>query len=384
MKKYFLFVSMFILILFCACLAQSTAPHKVAEVAEIKGTLEVKREKDSWLTASIKMPAYINDQLRTNSSSVADVEFLIGGHVGIDKNTTIEITGERDIKDITKRTFAQKIVLKAGALWAKFKGQEKDLQFQTQGGVLAIKGTEFVLEEKPDSKQTQVYVLEGEVSYTTPKEQIIAKAGDKITIPWQDVPVVRHYKPEELKKECENNFADLYNAIKDIIGFVQMAQSFSGQTIVDSSSLGYACLAAEVINNPGEAVKNYAVSTASSYVPGPFGSLISSAASSGGGEQKKPDFPTNLTPDQTEVESLNPSFSWSAFEGAGADSYLVLLSPQEDMKDLYWSQQVPGATAEYPGWAKTLQKGVKYYWRVIAVNGGKAVSKASQTYFTVK
>lgn len=377
MKKYLLII-LFIAALICACFAQE--PQKVAQVADIKGALEVKKQNSDWSYASVKMPAYVQDQFKTDNSSVADLEFLIGGHVGINKNTVIEITGERDIKDLTKRTFTQKVVLKAGAIWAKFKGQDKNLQFQTRGGVLAIKGTEFVMEEKPDAKQTQVSVLEGEVLYTTAKGEISAKAGDKITIPWQDVPVVRHYKPEELKKECENNFADLYNAIKDIIGFVVMAQAISGQSIVDSGTLGYACMAAEVINNPADAVKNYAVSAASSYVPGPFGSMISGAASNK--EEKKPDFPTGLSPDQIEAEGLNPSFSWSAFPGA--DSYLVLLSPQEDMKDLYWSQEVPSTSAQYPNWAKTLQTGTKYYWRVIAASGNKAVSKASQTFFTVK
>lgn len=381
MKKYFIILVMFLFCIFSACFAEDLP--KVADVAEIKGTLEVKKPSETaWSAATVKMPAYIQDQFKTDANSVADLEFLVGGHVGINKNTIIEITGVRDAKDVTKKSLTQKIILKAGAIWAKFSGQDKSLQFQTQGGVLAIKGTEFVVEENAAAKETKIYVLEGEVAYTTPKEEITAKAGDKITIPWENVPVVKHYKPEELKNECKNNFAELYEGIKNILQFVSMAQSFAGGSVVDTSSLGYACMAVDVINNPAEAIKNYAVSTASSYVPGPFGSVISGAASSESQQEKKPDFPTSLSPDQTEISDLNPYFSWKAYEGA--DSYLVLLSPKEDMKDLYWSQQITSTSVQYPSWAKTLEKGVKYYWRVIAASKDKPVSKASQTFFTAK
>lgn len=381
MKKYFAVLIMFLFCVFCAVFAEDMP--KVAQVAEIKGMLEVKKSSDTaWSSASVKMPAYIQDQFKTDENSVADLEFLVGGHVGINKNTIIEITGVRDAKDVTKKSLTQKIILKAGAIWAKFSGQDKSLQFQTQGGVLAIKGTEFVVEENSASKETKIYVLEGEVAYTTPKEEIKAKAGDKITIPWENVPVVKHYEPAELKNECKNNFAELYEGIKNILQFVSMAQSFSGASVMDTSSLGYASMAVDVISNPAEAVKNYAVNTASSYVPGPFGSLISSAATSESKQEKKPDFPTGLSPDQTEISDINPYFSWGSYEGA--DSYLVLLSPKEDMKDLYWSQQVTSTSVQYPSWAKTLEKGVKYYWRVIAACNDKPLSKASQTFFMMQ
>lgn len=388
MKKIALILILLFLTLSLSCFAQGAQDSgkqgndALAEVSAINGKLEVQRENvKEWTPASIKMFGYIYDQFKTDSSSVADLEFFIGGHVGINKNTVIEIVGTREVKDVAKKSALQKIVIKTGAIWAKFKGQNQDLKFQTKGGVLAIKGTEFIIEEKQDSKETEISVLEGEVAYTAPSGQISAKAGDKITIAWEKVPVVHHYNPEELRKECENKYAELYNAIKDILRFVSIAQAVTGHSVAGSESLGYAYMAAEVINDPNEAVKKYAVQEVSKHVPGPFGSVIGSIASQPK-EKKKPDFPSNLSPNQSVVTGLNPSFSWEAFEGA--DSYWIFVSPDEQMKELYWAQQIYGTGAEYPAWASKLQNGVKYYWRLIASKGDKPLGKASQTYFTVE
>jgi quercetin dioxygenase-like cupin family protein len=356
---------------------------KIAEIVAIKGNLDVSRDdQKTWSEAQLRSAGYIYDFFKTNSTSVADLEFTIGGHVGINKNTVIEIVGIRDVKDVSKRTFLDKVKINTGAIWAKFQGQDKSVKFETKSGVLAIKGTEFVIDEDPDKKETTVSVLEGNVTYTTAQKEIEAKAGDKITIAWEQVPVVHQYKPEELRQECENNYKELYQNIKNILNFVSMAQSFSGTSFVGSDTLYYASLAAEVINNPAEAAKNYAISQASNYIPGAsiLGDLINTSPSNE--EKKKPDFPINLNPNQTDIDNKSPVITWDKYEGA--QSYLILVSPQEDMKDLYYAEEVNENMVQYPAWAKPLQNGIKYYWRVIAVSDNKPISKASQTFFTVK
>ncbi|MFH1454610.1 MAG: FecR family protein [Armatimonadota bacterium] len=381
MRKYLLLIMICIFVLSLVSYADIT--EKVAEVAAVEGVLEVKRiDKDAWNSAPVKSPGYIEDEFKTGENSVADIEFLAGGHVGLNTNTAIKITGIRQAEDVTERSLLQKIILNTGAIWTKFTDQDKKIEFQTKSGVLAIKGTEFVMEENTESKKTEVYVLEGEVAYNTAGSVISAKAGDKITIPWEDVPVVHHYKPEELRKECENKYSELYGALKNILNFISMAQSLSGGSFIDSGSMYYGYMAAEVINDPNEAVKNYAVSEASKHVPGPFGSILGSAVRSESKKKKEPDFPVDLNPNQNTISSENLNFTWKPYKGA--DSYWIFVSPREDMKELYWAQQVLESKAGYPSWAKNLEEGQKYYWRVIASKGDKPLGKASQTFFCVK
>jgi len=384
MRKHIILLPVFFIFFASQIEAKEAVMPTVAEVAAINGKLEIKREKGGWTRAVVKMPNYINDQLKTDAKSVADIEFLIGGHVGINENTVIEITGEREVKDITKRGVGQRIVLKAGAIWAKFGGQRQDLQFQTQGGVLAIKGTEFVIEENNNIKETKIYVLEGEVRYNTPAAQLDARAGDRITIPWEKVPVVKHYKPEELRKQCENFFPQLYETMKNILRFVEIAEAASGYSIPDYGARYYAHMAVEVIEDPNKAIGDFASSQVSSYIPGPFGSMIGQALRGDQKKKQKPkaNFPYNLAPNQMTVYNLNPFFSWAPFQGA--DSYWIFVSPQEDMKDIYWAEQVYSTRAQYPTWAKSLKPSIKYYWRLIAYRGETPLSKASQTYFFCK
>lgn len=352
-------------------LAETPFPH-VADVAAVKGRLTVKHANiPNWLDGYEKMPNYLQDTLKTDPDSVADIEFTIGGHLGINKNTTIEITGPRDVKDVTQRSFMKKIIIKSGEVWAKITKQEEKLEFQTEGGVIAIKGTEFVVEEHPDTKETVVSVLDGKIGIQRTEGETVYSAGDKVTISWAAVPVVKHYKPEELRKENENKYRDL-QTLSTFASYL----SYGGVYVPSEAYWAVSFMA-----DPNQAAISYAESTVNSYVPGPFGISIGG----GGNKKKEPDFPYELNPNQTPVDSFTPAFSWKKMEKAV--NYWFFISEKEDMKgnnDLLWNKKVSTTTVSYPADARPLKPGQTYYWRLIALdNKDKAIGKASQTSFTV-
>ncbi|MCL5773978.1 MAG: FecR domain-containing protein [Firmicutes bacterium] len=377
MKKNFAVVLALSMIMGFACSSSSFAQNKdevVAQVSGIKGKLQVQREgKSAWENAFVKMPDYLNDKLKTDSSSVAAVEFVIGGQVAIDKGTTIEITGEREAKDVTKRSGLKKIILKAGSIWAKITKQQEELQIQTQGGVLGIEGTEFVVETQ-EKKDTTVYCLEGKVAFKTEDKVYEVSEGQKLVVPYQEVPVVTSPGKEKVRIECEERHQEMFNSMVKEVVYVALAYAAP-------QAAPYAGLAIECVTEPNEAAKNIAAAAVEEYVPygGILGSVINSQPS-----KKKPkiDFICELSPSETEVEAFNPDFAWGAFEGAGG--YTFALGDNPEMKYCIYIKELNATSFAYPQDAPKLKSGNKYYWRIIAVDKDKKpVSKWSQSYFTI-
>lgn len=347
----------------------------VAQVSGIKGRLQVQREgKNAWEDAFVKMPDYLYDKLKTDSSSVAAVEFVIGGQVAIDKDTTIEITGEREAKDVTKRSAVKKIILKAGSIWAKITKQQEELQIQTQGGVLGIEGTEFVVETQ-EKKETTVYCLEGKVAFKTEDKVYEVKEGEKLVVPYQEVPVVTSPGREKVRLECEERHNEMYNSMVKEVIYVALGY-------VAPEVAPYAGLAIECVTEPNEAAKNIAATAAEEYVP--YGGIIGNVIRSQPSKKKtKIDFICELSPSETEVETFNPDFAWGAFEGA--DGYTFVLGDSSEMKYALYVKELNGTSFVYPQDAPKLKSGQKYYWRIIAVDKDKKpVSKWSQSYFILK
>ena len=83
---------------------------------------------------------YTGDKVYTLGSSYADISFDIGGGVGLNENIVIEIVGPRAVKNVTQTTLIQEAVTSIGELWAKITKQQEEIQFETKGGALGIKG----------------------------------------------------------------------------------------------------------------------------------------------------------------------------------------------------------------------------------------------------
>jgi hypothetical protein len=63
------------------------------------------------------MPVWIGDQIITNNNTLVAIEFIIGGRVGINKDSWVKIVSERSVADAT--IDLKKIVLRKAGMWSK-------------------------------------------------------------------------------------------------------------------------------------------------------------------------------------------------------------------------------------------------------------------------
>jgi len=204
----------------------------VADVAAINGTLYVQGANSSeWTQASEKMPLYLDDKLKTEANSYADIVFLTGGQVAINQNTTIQITGITDVADVSERSFIQNIIITSGEIWAKITQQQQEIQFQTKGGVVAIKGTEFVIEENPDTGETSVSVLEGTIVFRgLDAKETLYDAGKHVRMALDSISV-NEYVPEELKKHLQDRLGNFGEFVETIMKQVDETLRQANQTV---------------------------------------------------------------------------------------------------------------------------------------------------------
>ena len=345
----------------------------IATVAAINGTLSVQRAgQNRWCEGYVQMPDYVQDRLKTDSGSMAAIDFNTGGRVGINKGSEVLLT-------TTGATAGgsggfQTLSVQSGTVWAKFQKQEKPLRIQTKNAVFTIKGTEFVV-EAASNEGTTVSVLEGEVGFAPIQEDGTigaeigsAPAGTQVTIAYKQVPVSKQYEPKQLRRNLEDRYPALNNwFVRQVLSQVLYRVPYSG-------------LAVAIINNPGQAAVDFATNQATSRIPG--GGLLGGVIHSAANQPKQPDFPCELTPDQRQQDPGSLTFTWKQFRNC--KEYLLLVSTDEKMDTLDWSSRVSTTSATYPLNALPLTAGQKYFWRVIGLkDNGKPEGKASQTWFTV-
>ncbi|MCY7303296.1 MAG: hypothetical protein LH654_09740 [Thermoleophilia bacterium] len=78
------------------------------------------------------------DIIKTDGNTVVAVEFIIGGRVGININTEVEMINERAVAIRGEST--TRAALKNAGLWVKADKLREPLEIQTNGGVTSIKG----------------------------------------------------------------------------------------------------------------------------------------------------------------------------------------------------------------------------------------------------
>lgn len=96
-----------------------------------------------WQRASVDTTLRIGDKLRTDDTTIAVFEFLIGGRVGINKGVEIEITGDRSIKEgviNVKKEIGNIADIIIDILHPAGLGQKYILEVQMNGGAMSIKG----------------------------------------------------------------------------------------------------------------------------------------------------------------------------------------------------------------------------------------------------
>jgi len=339
----------------------------VATLVQLSGEVTYRPANGAWYAAWPELRNRLLDHVRTGAKSVATLEFDVGGRVGVNQDSEIQIVGERQYEAVGQEGF-RRILLKAGGIWARVTRQRSELQVQTSGGVMGIKGTEFVVETAPDGPTT-LSVLEGSVEVRPAVgEPVLADAGTKVTFDPATVPVVKTYEdPQDLRKEVMQGWGT----------FNQVAGPLMAATGTGAVSY-YGGMALDVVTDPAQAARDFAASQVSSRVP--MGGLLGGAISGAGRSRpKSPDFPLGLTPDQAGLGDSPPTFSWAPVEKAAG--YVLLLSRDEGMATLDWTARIEQAEARYPVNGPPLQPG-RYFWRLIALDSkGKPLGRASQTWF---
>ena len=113
---------------------------RVGFVSAATGKVYVQRASGRMEAAYVGLPVLMSNLVLTLSNSYADVTFDVGGVVAINMNTIVRIDGPRQVTDITERSLAETLLMTIGETWDKVTKQQQEVQFQTHGGVLGIKG----------------------------------------------------------------------------------------------------------------------------------------------------------------------------------------------------------------------------------------------------
>ena len=75
---------------------------RVASVTAIEGSLSVQRQgQPRWYGGYVKMPDFVRDRLKTDTQSMAALDFVTGGRVGLGKGSEIEIQGDGQVGQVT-------------------------------------------------------------------------------------------------------------------------------------------------------------------------------------------------------------------------------------------------------------------------------------------
>lgn len=358
-----------------------------------KATLKQKRPTEaSPFAVSVNSKGFEKDHFITDASTIAALEFLIGGRVAINKDTDIEIVNERSVAD--GKTSVKRVILKNGSLWVKAdaKSLKQPLEIQTNGGVMGIKGTEFTVESRPDNT-TKVCCFES--NSTQGGVEVRDKSGKVVSVVKPGDELVTSVKGAEIVKTSEKHYENTEEFRNSVLSSPEWNQAYQAYGVATQImgamgvyvpwQVGGAFSAAYAVTNFEQhpVASLQALSSAVGhpvYVPGPFGGMIDSAAS----QPPKPDFPTNLAPDaEGTVKTSNsfPQFSWKGVEDA--DGYVVMLSPNDKFEETLLVERVKGESVAYSKDMRPLKPG-QYYWRVIPVDGeDKPVQRGSQASFTV-
>ena len=359
----------------------TSGPEPVLRVESIKpadgkgpAVLSQQRPGDAnGYPVSVNTTGYLKDHFLTDKNTLAALEFLIGGRVGINKDTDVEVVSERSVAD--GKVNAQRIILKNGSLWVKADANQlkQPLEIQTSGGVMAIKGTEFTVDEEEDGT-VQICCFEsnselGGVEIRDAQGQLVglARPGDE-------------YRVHRLRKPVVRRFQDVAAFRQDVLSrrFREMHRDdyfmkrFMG-------GLGF--------YPPPEQGRAYHFALKHSKIE-----RHAHARWSKMGRQRRAqfmrnlNFPCRLIPDASDPQQRpvgpHPVFSWQGVPRA--DGYVVTVSRDEGGDDVVFTERVKTTNTRYPVAMRPLDPG-QYFWRIIPVDTeDQPVLEASQTNFLVK
>ena len=376
-------VALVLSVLLCSGLlfAQDKAAEKkdpqlqyVADVISVQGEgLRIKRTNSPhWVFGKLNMPDYIKDIIETDKNTMACIEFMNGSQVGINKNTQIEIVSTYAVKDITNRSAIEKIMLKSGTMWAKVRNQKEPLKVQAGKGVMGIKGTEFIVESDPVNDVEKLTVLEGEVEYTPENgEEQSVTSGEEITIDREKRIERRRVDVRKLRDALNLRFPGLNPGEQAVVG-VFSSHLYGGMSYGTANALSIARQTTHLVEDPDSYLKDRATSEVGNrtgiYIPGGiFGKKKQR-------KERRDLIPQNLSPDNEEISTYYPKFTWDKVEGAKSYRVLVTRKPFEKGVDdplFYMFGETENNELVYPAYARALKSGETYFWTVIPLGEDK-------------
>ena len=197
----------------CA-LALSTsllAAEPVAQVEKMYGQENLFRQKTEaaqWYRSFLEQNASIGNHFKTDPGSWANIRFFLGGKLSLGKDCEVEIVSEREGEVIREA-----IHLKKGTFWAKFDKQKAHpVKIRTAGGVMGIRGTEFVVQLLPDGS-TKLSLLEGDVGVEAGGGNAGARPGDEIIFGSGASTSQNSFSQADLRQRLKDDLGPMYDEL---------------------------------------------------------------------------------------------------------------------------------------------------------------------------
>ena len=303
---------------------------------------------------------------------MASLRFFLGGKVGLGKDCEIEIISERDVE-------SRSIHLKKGKFWAKFDKQKAPIRIHTAGGVMGIRGTEFLLEVE-ENGDTQLSLVEGSVEIV-PKvgETLLAEPGMKVS-----------FGPEQaLIYQIFEDVDKLLQEVREEVGpaFFQLRESLAltRQTLRDTDvEVRTALIDAQTgmlearlgLKSADDAIKQSELEGLNLNLDG-LDQLLSGleGGNSQAGQKTPPPQAKNLP-----ILSAFPSLRWQDLQ---SPKYAVLFLSEDDDSIVHWVDESPVNSYSYPPDAQPLVPG-RYRVRILPLGAENEVrSEGLEFHFKV-
>lgn len=346
-------------------------PAPVAQVQSIAGAGNLFYQdpgKPQWYRAYLEMDNYKGQHLKTDAASAATLRFHLGGLANLAKGSEIEIVGDRDIQVV-----GNTLVVKSGSLWAKVDKQKKDLQVKTAGGVMAIKGTEFVV-SVDEQGDTRLSLLDGSVVvYPEGGEAYEAAPGHEILFGRNRQLVAELRSTQELLQRLRGQLGENFFEMRQQL--LQTREQME-QTRAQMLSFRKDMLETrEQLQKDGDELRESLLNTRES--------LLESLGQNPKAQRR-----------QGRVQAANrsagmvtrnarglPRFRYAT---AGAREYKILLARGPSFENgLLWAARTSQAEIDYPGDARPLDPGL-YRWRVWPLDDqGQPLGQALEGNFQV-
>lgn len=342
----------------------------------------------TWYRAHLEMNGLILDGFRTDKDSLASLRFYLGCRVNLDTGSRIRIVSERNV-----------VFLDKGAMWTFFKPDDPKkmpITIQTAGGVMAIKGTEFVVEVKDEGGQavTEVSVLSGEVevmpadpsgAQTSPT---LAKAG--MTVKFDRYGILEELERTITEQEAymKATYAELWEVRKLLYETRELTSLLRYQKVrltasekMADNELRRAHYLASGQDLGAGGVGSTDTARVDSLLAEFDAKMAGKTGASEGNNSPDADIAALLRGEDPGTEPTLPSFDWGWMEGT---RFGFLILDAEDDDKVFWVETTEAKSFQYPADAKPLPPGT-YRYRVIPVDEeGHPSGRATEFPFSVE